>query len=260
MPREGAADFGFFCGTTHTHTPQDTKREKGGGGREAAVGIECPAWRAFVPCGHWSDFRCPAGGVLASSGTEVDGLAMSAEGQMGEPPWSLCCFRAAGRRVWDPGQRPGAGLRQPRWSLATGFDLRELGAAQRPWPVEGLSLLTRPPPGSRVRVTGRSGVSLQLPFPSAELRPAGAGHRAVSPCSLSLGCGDDSEQRQPVCPAVRRESLRGCLGDSTGPLPNPFPPSTKLRVGRLRSGLPVLLSTGKRHASDGGTQRGDSRF
>ena len=32
-------------------------------------------------------------------GPEADGLAMSAAGQMGEPPGSLCCFRAVGRQA-----------------------------------------------------------------------------------------------------------------------------------------------------------------
>ena len=68
MPGEGTAGFGFFCSTTHTHTPQGRGRGRGGAGREAAVGGECPAWPAFVPCGHRSGFRCPTGGVLASSG------------------------------------------------------------------------------------------------------------------------------------------------------------------------------------------------
>lgn len=51
-----------------THTPQGTGRGRGGAGWEAAVGGGCPAWRAFVPCGHQSGFRCPTGDVLASPG------------------------------------------------------------------------------------------------------------------------------------------------------------------------------------------------
>ena len=132
MPGEGTAGFGFFCSTTHTHTPQGR-----GEGEEGLDGR--PRWVVSVQRGLRLS---PAVTGLASDapqevfwhllGPEADRLAMSAAGQMGEPPWSLCYFGAVGRQVWNTRQCPGARLRRPRWSLATGFDLRELGAAQRP--------------------------------------------------------------------------------------------------------------------------------
>ena len=103
MPGEGTADFGFSCSTAHTHTRHRAR----GKGEEGLDGR--PRWAVGVQRGVRLS---PAVTSLASHapqemfwhllGPEADGLAMSAAGQMGEPPWSLCYFRAVGRQVWDP--------------------------------------------------------------------------------------------------------------------------------------------------------------
>lgn len=148
-PCQGRAQLtlaSFVARLTHTrHRAQSERKE--GVDRRLPWAVSAQRGMRLSPAVTGLTSDAPREGFWHFLAPEMDGLAMSAEGQMGEPPWSLCCFRAAGRRVWDPGQHPGTRLRRPRWSLATGFDLRELGAAQRPWQVEGLSLLTRPPPG-----------------------------------------------------------------------------------------------------------------
>lgn len=114
---------------------------------------------------------------------------MSAEGQMGEHPGA---FAASGQQASGSGTLDSAHKRRaerPGWVWPPALISETWGcpAALASGGAEPAYPARLQGPG--VRVTGRLGVSLQLLPIRPELRPAGAGHRAVSPCSLSLGCG-----------------------------------------------------------------------